>query len=303
MASQAALVQRVKNKFFSLDPQSRPLIQKLNGSINTTVTSVIVDDATRISVADVIEFDDGELCYVESKSSNTLTVYRGYLSETPGTGSSHGDNVLININPRPQHVQIVNALNETMRDLSSQGLYFIKADTDITLAAGQDEYELAATDVYQPVGVLALFYQEPVTGAIEAVPFQNIFDAGTGVHTTSGFAVRIIDWGRQASGDTLEVLYAAEINALADSDNEPLLEDVLVLGATARVMMSLEGPRIHDPGRFTDRTVQPGQALRDGGFYQAQYQRQAWRYKAYLRNKERNLPGQRFRRARRFVRR
>lgn len=302
MASQAVLRQRVRNKLYSLDHQGRPLIQKLNGSLNTTVTSVVVDDGSEIGVGDVIEFDDGERAYVEAVSSNTLTVYRGYLSETPGTGTSHSDNGLININPHWQIAQIDDAMTEVMRDLSSQGIYIMRSGTDITLAAGTDEYELTETDVYQPKGVLSLYYQDSVTGAVEAVPFRNVFDAGLGVHSTSGFAVYLIDWGQQAAGDTLEVIYAAEVNALADTDDEPLLEDLIVLGATARVLGSSEGPRIHDPGRFTDRTVQPGQPLRDSGFFQAQYQRQAWRYKGYLRAKERRLPGARWRRLNRFSR-
>lgn len=300
MATQAVLRQRVLDQLYSAQPQSRPQRLRVNGAHNSSADPVAVDDATGVSVGDLLESEAGEQLYVYDVSSNNLSVDRG---ENGTTAATIGDNERLYINPVWSQKLVDDAIDATLKDLSSQGIYRIKGGNAITLVAGQDEYEIVATDIRPEKGVLSLFYEEPVTGAIEAVPFQNVWDAGNQIHATgAGMAVHVIDWGRQAAGDTLEVIYAADLTVEVDTDDEPLLEDLIVQGSVAYVLMASEGPRIHDPGRYTDRTVQPGQTIRDAGSFRATYQRNAWRYKAHLRNKERNLPGGRWRRARRFRR-
>ena len=301
MASQTELRRRVLDKLYSNSHQSRPGLQRLNGSIaDGTTETVVVDDGTPISPGDIIEFEeDGEQAHVVSVSTNTLTVYRG---RNGTSGAAKADNGIIKINPIYTQQQADDALTEVMEDLQAQGIYIMRTGTDITLVAGTDEYELTETDFDPQLGVLSVFYQESSDSRSVGLPFHNVFDPTKSVHTTSGLGILLLDWGNNAAGDTLEVIYAAKVNALADTDDEPMLEDLLVTGAVARLLVGKEGPRLHDPGRYTDRTVQPGQHLRDGSFFQAQYQRQAWRYRAHLRARERDLPGARWRRARRFKR-
>lgn len=300
MATQATLRQRVLDKLYSNSHQSRPALQRLDGAVaDGTTESITVDDGDPISPGDVIEFEDGEQAHVVSVATNTLTVYRG-VNDT--TAASKGDNELVKINPVYTLKQVDDALNYVMRDLQAQGIYIMRAGTDITLVAGQYEYELTETDFDPQHGVLSVFYQEDVSLDTVGLPFKNIFDPTSSLHTTSGLGIRLATWGDNAAGDTLEVIYAAPVDALADTDDEPLLEDLLVMGATGRLLVSKEGPRLHDPGRYTDRTVQPGQHVRDGSFFLGQYQRMAWRYKAHLRAREKTLPGARYRKARKFRR-
>ena len=301
MATEAVLRQRVFDLLYGNAHQSRPAIQKVNGALNSSATALVVDDNTAINAGDVLETTTGEQVYVWSKSGGAnVTIERAYNGTT---AANIADDSLLKINPIWTIQKVSDAFSAVIQDLNAQGFFTIKGGTAITLVAGQDEYELTETDVHPVKGVLSLYYQEPVTSQIEAVPFRNVWDAGGNVHSAGNHAVKVIDWGRQAAGDDLEVIYAAEIDAVADSDDEPLLEDLFVLGAAGRLFLGSEGPRIHDPGRFTDRTVQPGQPLRDGGSFIGQYQRAAWRYAGYLRTKERRLPGRRWRRAERYGRR
>lgn len=302
MATQATLRQRVLDKLYSNSHQSRPAYQRINdtGGISDTDESLIVDDGGSITAGDVIEFEDGEQARVSAVSTNTLTIPQRGFNGT--TAASHADDEFIKINPVYTLQQVDDALNYVMRDLQAQGIYIMRAGTDITLVAGQYEYELTETDFDPQHGVLSVFYQEDVSLDTVGLPFKNIFDPTSSLHTTSGLGVRLAAWGDNAAGDTLEVIYAAKVDALAETDDEPLLEGLLVLGATGQLLVSKEGPRLHDPGRYTDRTVQPGQHVRDGSFFLGQYQRQAWRYKAHLRAREKTLPGARYRKARKFRR-
>lgn len=299
MASQAALRQRVFDKLYSNSPQSRPARQRLAAAFTAGSETAVVDDGTPITPGAIIEFPDGHQAYVVSVATNTLTLWE---AQNGTTSANVADNSFISIDPVHTIQQVDDAMNETMLDLQAQGIYILRAGTDITLVSGTEVYELTETDYDPQHGVKAVFYQETSDSRVVGLPFRNVYDAGLGVFTTSGLGIRLLDWGNNSSGDSLEVLYAAKVNALADTDNEPLLEDLIVMGAVGRILTGKEGPRLHDPGRYTDRTVQPGQHIRDGGFYLAQYQRQVWRYRGHLRAREGQLPGAEYMRARRFRR-
>jgi hypothetical protein len=230
-------------------------------------------------------------------AATTATAIRGWNDTTP---ANVADNSFVSLNPRWTTQQVDHALEETLQDLAAQRLYIPTAGTALTLVAGQNLYEIVETDVDPMKGVLSVYYQEASDARIFGVPFHNLYEPGSTILTTGGYAVRLLDWGNNRAGDDLEVIYAKKVTALADSDNEPLLESALVLGAVARLLAMSEGPRIHDPGRFTDRTVQPGQPLRDAAYFAGQYQRAVWRYRGELQARESNLPGAEWARIRNY---
>lgn len=298
MATAAQLRQRVlDNLWSSSSPAERPAIQRINGTFNSSVETITVDSGTPINIGDVIENDNGEQMFVSGKNANDLSVYRGWNGTT---AASITDNTFVRINPRWTMKKVDDELAAIAYDLHAQGLYVLKQGTDLTLVSGTDLYDITETDLHEKHGVVSIFYQEASNSDLVGIPFHNVWDP-TGDILTGGFAVRLLDWGNNGAGDTLTVVYAKKITAAGDSADEPLLEDLFVLGATGRALVALEGPRIHDPGRFTDRTVQPGQPIRDGAFFSGQYQRAVWRYRAFLQTKEKNLPGARWRRVRRYV--
>lgn len=68
----------------------RSAVDQLNGLINGSTTSVVVDTGATFAAGDLI-LVDGELMYVTGKATNTLTVTRGWAS-LPSTATSHNDN-------------------------------------------------------------------------------------------------------------------------------------------------------------------------------------------------------------------
>lgn len=288
MSTRAQLRQRVVDNLYSNEKQARPSLQRLNGTVAnvTTDTTVTVDDGTMVSIGDIIEFEDGEQGYVFSVSTNDLGVVRQWN----GTSSaSHADNQFIKINPTHTIKQIDDALDEALRDMDSQGVYQLAAGTDITLVSGTDLYELTEEDVRNPDGVKAVFYQDGSNAQLVGIPFKVVWDTFN-LELTLTVGVQLLHWGNNGAGDTLSVVYAQSLVGLIGSLTEASLEDAAVMFATGKLLQSQEGARIHDPGRYTDRTVQPGQHLRDGTFWMAQYQRAVWKAKSAIRLKERNLP-------------
>lgn len=307
MATQAALRQRVLDNLYSNEPQARPTLQRLNGSVASTSadTTVTVDDGSGIVVGDVIEFDDGEQGLVWAVATNDLTVVRddGNSKGWNGTtNAAHDDNEFVKINPIHTIKQVDEALNEALRDMEAQKVWQIAAGTDITLVAGTDLYELTETDFVLPPGVLSVFYQEASNGDLVGLPFLLESDPQSQA-LTADLGIRLLNWGNNAAGDALEVVYAQSVvSAGLGNITEPLLEDAAVLYATGKLQMARDGARLHDPGRYTDRTVQPGQGIRQGSLYMAQYQRTLWKAKAEIRLNARDLPGEQWRRARHFRR-
>ena len=66
----------------------------LNEALDNSETGIDVDDGTKFSAADIIRIDN-EYMYIDSISTNTLTVQRGYYASYPG--ATHNDNTDIYI--------------------------------------------------------------------------------------------------------------------------------------------------------------------------------------------------------------
>lgn len=289
MAGLAELRQRVLNNVYSAEPQARPSLQRLNGLVANSAsdTTVAVDDGSGFVQGDIIEFDDGEQGLVWAVATNDLTVVRGHNSTTTG---EHADNEFVKVNPKHTLYDVDEALDEALRDMDAQGLYQLAAGTDITLVSGTDTYELAETDMKFPEGVRAVFYQDSVNSDLIGVPFKQVFDP-LSQDFTGDLGIRLLDWGNNSAGDTLSVVYAQDLKDLIDAGLvDERLEDAAVSFATGKLLKGAEGARLHDPGRYTDRTVQPGAELRTGAFWTAEYQRQVWRAKARLKASEKRLP-------------
>lgn len=296
MATQAELRQRVFDNLFSAHPGERPFVQLINGAVaDGTTTSITVDDGTYFDAGDIIEFDDGEQCYVLSVATNTLTVIRGFNGTT---GAAHADNSVIRKNPRITIKQVDDAMNSILYELDSYGLFQV-THTSITLVAGQDTYELSAitqgTYVAYP-GVISVYYLDD-DGNDVPLPFHTVNLVSDSVHTYP--AVRVLWWGDNSAGDSLYVTVAEKYDALTELPTN--LEEVLVLGATSRTIGKLIAPLLMDPGQHSNRTVPAGQPARDSRWYTAEYMTLARREAANLRASLRDVPSSHFlRRSRRF---
>lgn len=283
MATQAQLEQRVREYLYSSHEAGRPFIHQINGAINNSQLTMIIDTASSAPVGSICEFEDGEQVYVEGASGTTITIKRGHNGTT---AASHSDNAVFAVNPTWTRKMITQALTDCVHGLAAEGVYSLKGGT-VNLVTGQDFYELSETDVMPGKSVLAVWYQYTDGGNVMiALPFQAIDDLG-GI---SGPGFHLLSWGTRGSGEAIRYLYPARLDAITDNADDPALEEIMVLGATYRLLAMAEAPRSTDPGRLTDRTVQPGQQLRNAGWFYGQYLRRIAAYRAHLMSRVASLP-------------
>lgn len=282
MATQAAIRQRVFNNLYSQSLVERPFAHLINGGINSSVTAIVVDDGTNFAAGDIIEFNvDGEQCFVESVATNTLTVIRGYAGSV---AASHSDNEQINKNPRFSIQQANDAINARVYQLEGQGIFVFNTGS-LTLAAGQDYYDLTDTGLFD---VLSVYYAQDTTLIPTSLPFRFHSELDSNV-STSGGGIHLLSWGQKADTDTLYYTFKQRIANTTD-----LLfrqEEIIVFGATATLLGATVGPRTHDSGRYTDRTVQPGQGGRDARWYQTEYLIAVREEQSRLKLEAKELPG------------
>lgn len=286
--------QQALDELYSARIAERPLVHQINGAIDGSTPTVVVDDGTLVTGGNIIEFADGEQCLVESVATNTLTVKRGWNNTT---GAAHSDNATFNIDPRFTINETDKLISRLLKQLDGYGIFQLATGSD-TLVAGTDFYNPALTDVFQEQGVLAVYYWQSQTSVPMALPFKWI--SGMDTAGSLGEGILLFNWGELKSGDTIYLTFAQSLSnqtSVPDSVGE-----ILVLGTVARSLIDTMGPRTHDPGKLTDRTVQPGQGGRDSLHYQREYQRALWRERARLMVVAQRLPGSVMtKRARRFV--
>ncbi len=266
MATLADLRTRVLSNLYSAEPAAHPLYQQNNGAIATDSTPTIpVDTGTNFSLGNIIEFqDNGEQCYVISVAGNNLTVIRGFNGTTAAT---HADNTVIAKNPRFTVKQTEDSITQVLYALEGQGVH-VFGQGSLTLVDNVHFYDIAETDLVPMYGVLSVHYEDTtVDTRIMPLPFYRDM-----VHTSisaSQQAIRLLSWGTQNAGDTVYYAYAKKIDGV--DDLLPRQEELVVLGATAKMAGKTLFPRTQDPGKHTDRTVQPGQGMRDGRWYQGEF--------------------------------
>lgn len=260
MATQAGVRQAIRDNIYSSRPPLRPFVHQINGAINSSITTITVDDGDNFAAGDIIEFEDGEQCYVVSVSTDTLTVIRGYNGTT---AASQSDNDVIYKNPRITIQQIDTAVDQIIKELFLQGIYVFGTGS-ITLVADQFYYTLSPTDIIEPLS----FYYADTNSVPVPLPFKSMDLVHTALDT-NGHGVHLWEWGDKSSGDTVYYTYQQLINDVTDllDRQEPLV----VMGATARILGMTILPETHDPGKRSDRTVQPGQGARDARYFQAEF--------------------------------
>ncbi len=269
---------RIFNYVYGAGHGKRPFGHRINeGGGYTAGDGVItVDDGTKFAVGDVLEMQsDGMQARVESISTNDLTIEAGINGTTD---ANLADNVVLYKNPRFTIQQADEAVSSVLEILEEYNIFIFGQGT-ITLVTSQWYYDLTETDFIESLGVLSLYEIEANT----LVPKPLPFDFKTGIHTTVSATKHGIVawyWGDSTSGDSLYYTYAQKIDAVGDLETRH--EEMVVQGSVAMMMGADINPRTMDPGKRTDRTVQPGQSARDSRWFQAEFQRALWREEARL---------------------
>jgi hypothetical protein len=220
----------------------REALNRLNGSINSSVTTLTFEFAAGQIASGALLAIDLELFYVWSVAGQIATVQRGYMGSTAAT---HADDALIYVNPVVSDFQIFSALNSEIASVSSPTMLY-KVKTVTVTATAASTYNLAA-DVLR---VLAVQYND--TGSSSSWPLLRRWDLLPNQDTAvfaSGVALRFFEV--PAPGRTVRVTYAAALSpltALADvvetvTGLATSATDIPPLGAAARLLAARESRR------------------------------------------------------------
>jgi len=272
MATQAAIRQRIFDYLYSSQLTEHPAVSLINGAIDNAVTSITVDDADAYGLVSgtIIEFFDGEQCFVTGAAANVLTVIRGWNSTTK---AAHSDDDPFSVDPRFTIAQVDSSIDATLLSFEGWGVHaFANGGVLVDPASDVRYFELDETDINETYGILSLYYFNDQTNVPMPIPFRMHIgiDTASGFTTTTGIHVPYL--GNTVTGaavDNLWFTYAQVIDETTDL--LPRQEELIVLGSCSQMLGKAITPRTQDPGRYTDRTVQAGQMVRDGRWFQAEF--------------------------------
>lgn len=261
MATTADLRQRTFDNLYSARLQERPFVDLCTASFTSIGTTVTVSDGANWARGDILEPQTtGEQMFVAAVAGNDLTVRRGW-NGTTATASAGSDDA-VNKNPRITIKQVDDAVTNILRELEGHGIH-AWGTAGLTLVADQYDYDISETDV---IAVNSVHYLDD-DGEIRPLPFSYVNNIGAG--TAQGHLLTLYQWGDKTNGDTVYYTYKQRLDNVSKLLTRQ--EELVVLGATLRLLGATMAPRTHDPGKHSDRTVQAGQGGRDARFYQTEF--------------------------------
>ena len=288
--TEASLRKRIRALLYGGQPQARGYTDAVqNNPLTAGGTTLTVLDGTNWSEGDLVDFgDDGDIAVVTAIATNDLTIRR------QEGATSHVQGTTIYKNPRFTTEQIDYAIERVLHDLFPD----VWKITTISDTYAADEYWYPINND-QLTEILTVFYEDdeylsPVPVAVwkqssglDSTDFTN----KQGVYLPSAQGMDV--------GDTFYVVYREVIDAVDDllDRQEPLVAH----GAAYQLMVGANAARTHDPSRWTDRTVQPGQEGRDSVNFLREFMTLRRREELRLKQEEDRLPKNRLaQKARRF---
>lgn len=229
-------------------------INRVDGAINATVSTLNVEFATGPLVPGVLIEAGIELMYVTSVSGQTVGVIRGYGGSTAAT---HADEDIVRVAPSYPAHQILDAISTDLNDLSAQGLFQIKTTT-FSFASGTDGYNLAS----DALGVYRVTYTDPSSDRSEPEVRRYMLRRNRDTSTfASGVALVLQD--APVSGQTVRVEYKAPFTTLTSASTaltstglHTEAYDLPVLGAALQLMtfkpIARESVTVQSPMRRAD---------------------------------------------------
>jgi len=289
--TQAAIRSAVQLELYSAGVTERPYRTRLTAAILAADTTIPVIDGEAWSVDDTGEFADGEQFVVTAVAVNNLTVIR------ESGASDQADAATVYKNPKISIKQIDEATEGVLEDLRTD-LWLLHTKT-LTYDPTTQWYPFEAagdTDIYK---VLTVYYKpsgQDHPSPVEYWRYQREtavadFTATSGLILSSGLSLD--------TGDNIHVVCRKRIAAITDLPDE--YKRIVVIGVVYSLLGAADIRRIHDPGKRTDRTVQPGSEARTSIWYLREYIRRRDRAMADLAAQEDHLPKSRIaQRARRY---
>lgn len=253
-----------------LQSGSRTELNRLNGAVNTSVTTVTAEFAMGGIQRGAVIWIDLEAMYVWSVSGQIATVQRAYMGTV---AAAHLDDAVIEVNPTWSDFQILRAINQEIQSYSSPqvGLYQIKT-VDLTMSGARVGYDLTSvTDILDVYDVRWADYGSwknwPRVRGWVLARNQDTSDFASGVSLTINDV--------SAPGRTVRVQYSAPFTTLSALSTDlattglpTTAYDIPPLGAAARLTAPREVVRSRidvqpEPRRAAE--VQPGVSQRAAG--------------------------------------
>ena len=219
--------------------RSQESVTALNGGINSTATSLTVDNGGRLGMGRA-EIDD-ELIYIDAVTTNTVTLQPWGRGVDGTTAASHSDNARVTFNPLfPRHY-VKRAINDT---ISSMGVELKATGVHtFTFLPATNTYSVPA-DV-RSVNQLTWKTVGP-SGRWETVRRWQVDQQANTSQYATGKTVTV--WDSIIPGRTVQVRYlkdptllSAGADTLETTAGFPAsCRDVVALGTAARLVSSVD---------------------------------------------------------------
>jgi len=228
---------------------------KLASSLDSSATSVVVTyDLGGVRAGSVFEIG-AELFYVweANQASKTLTVERGYAGTT---AASHSSGALLTLNPRFPRMQMLDAVNADLDDLSStmNGLFRV-VSVDLTHNGSDRQINITSSGTILELLDVRLRYLSDDHPVIHSVRLQ------TGLPTTDFASGNTLVFDEDIMAGTLRVRYKAPfVRATSESSDlttdcflPSTCDDIIELGVVMRMMAGREIKRNFTEAQFDTR--------------------------------------------------
>lgn len=276
----AGTIAAIRRKVEAAEPRNRPYQTTLTNAPSTAGTTFSVGDGDAWQVGDLVEGPAGELSLITAISTNDLTVVR-----TQGNQSAEnlGIGDVVRKNPRFTYDQTEDAINEVRQETASR-IFNLKSETLAVTTDGW--YDVTDTTMEE---VFSVWYLED--GEFRLPLFHFLTDPANSQPKlyVSAFSYT----------GNVYINYAAPYASITEYPDRLL--GMFVAGATYKLLGGAVAVSSSDPGKRTDRTVQPGSEARDSMWFLREYYRLRDDEVAFLADKTKKLPKDRVsQRAQRF---
>lgn len=284
MATQAALRERTQRLVYSSLPFLRPYRDALSSSITSGTTTFTVTNEDDWDVGDILVFQDtGEECVVTavtSNDTNQITVRRGAFGTT---AASHSSGVEFEKNPRFTVRELDDAIQHSLENLWPR--VYVLATGSFTFSANTFWYPISDNNCRE---VLSVYYEDPTYLTPRPITVWRFNTGLDSAEFSQQQGLYIPTAQGMNEGETVYYTYRKELTNVADLKVRQ--ERLVVLGAVAALLAAEEVARTYDPGRMTDRTVQPGQNIRDASWFYQMWLREVRQEELRLKQEESRLP-------------
>lgn len=291
----AAMRTAIKQELYGADVTVRPYettLAAISLAADDTI-DVFAGSGAAWAAGDIGEFDDGEQVLVLSRSTDAITVKRAYK----GTAVDRAVGDVLAKSPKYSIPQIDQAIQHVLQDLAPE--IYLPYTITLTFDATTTWYPFTTAGDDQVFEVVTVYYDPTSGDQPQAAPVWEFLRDVPSAGFTKTLGLAIPASINLAAGASIYVNTKKEMLLVTELPDR--MKSMVIMGAVYQLLGGGDIRRIHDPGKRTDRTVQPGSEARTSIWYLREYTRRYQKIAADLRAWEGKSPLSRVaQRARRF---